>query len=211
MEHADLLAGRLSGVGRPLPGVRMKIVDADGAELPRGEEGDLVIASPWQTGGYFGDQEETANLFKRDGVHIGDMGRFDPTEDGDWLHIVGRSKEMIITGGENVFPIEVESALAEHPDVDQVVAYGVADDYWGERVEVAIVPVGGATPDLDGLREFARARLAGYKLPRGMRLPGAIPLTPNNKPDRMALQRQAAAEPSTDGEPTQGGAERRMG
>jgi fatty-acyl-CoA synthase len=209
MEHADLLAGRLGGVGRPLPGVRMKILDSAGVELPRGEVGDLVIASPWQTLGYYGNEEETARVFRADGVHIGDTGRFEETEEGDWLHIVGRSKEMIVTGGENVFPIEVETVLAEHPAVDQVVAYGAPDDYWGERVEVAVITVPGAGATLEELREFGRGRLAGYKLPRGLRLPDRIPLTPNNKPDRIALQRHAAAEPNADGAPAEAGTERR--
>lgn len=187
VEHEDLLAGRVLGVGRPLPGVRITVVDGDGRPVPDGTVGDLVIDSPWRTRGYVGNPEETARTFRADGVHIGDLGRF---EDG-WLHIVGRSKEMIVSGGENVFPAEVEQVLSGHPDVAQVLAYGVPDEFWGERVEITVVPQPGAAPELDALRAFGRSALAGYKLPRGMRTVDALPVTANNKPDRRRAREDA--------------------
>jgi fatty-acyl-CoA synthase len=191
-EHEDLLAGRYAGVGRPLPGVRIHVAGPDGERLGPGEVGELVVVSPWQTLGYYNAPEETAATFRPDGVHLGDLGYFD--EDG-WLHIAGRSKEMIVTGGENVFPAEVDTVLAEHPGVLQALTYGVPDDFWGEAVEAAIVPAPGAAGvTVDELRDFGRARLAGYKLPRSLRIVDALPLTPNNKPDRGAARQAAIAE-----------------
>jgi fatty-acyl-CoA synthase len=195
MEHRDLLAGRLTGVGRPLPGVRIRVLGGDGVELPRGEVGELVVASSWQMCGYYGDSEETACTFREDGVHIGDLGYL---EDDDWLHIVGRSKDMIITGGENVFPLEVEAVLGRHPAVQDVIVFGAPDDYWGERVHVAVVPTAGQQAALADLRAFGRQDLAGYKLPVALHVLAALPLTPNNKPDRRAVHELALSEPPTE-------------
>ncbi|MFN2539398.1 MAG: long-chain fatty acid--CoA ligase, partial [Mycobacteriales bacterium] len=98
------------------------------------------------------------------------------------------SKELIITGGENVFPIEVETVLAQHPDVNEVCVYGVTDDYWGERVEAAVVARAGVVLDVAALAAFARESLAGYKVPKRTVIVTALPLTANNKPDRRVLR-----------------------
>lgn len=189
-DHEDLEAGRYAGVGRPLPGVVVRIVGDDGREMATGEVGELVVSCPWQTQGYFGLPGETAETFRSDGVHIGDLAS--RTEDG-WLSIAGRKKEMIISGGENVFPREVEEVVLNHPGVADAIVYGIPDEYWGERVEVGIVAAPGATVVVDELRQHCRDSLAGYKIPKTMRLLDSIPLTPNNKPDRKAV-RTAALE-----------------
>lgn len=190
MEHEDLVTGRVEGVGRVLPGAELWIADDEGRPLPVGEVGEIRVRSPWATVGYWGMPEETAATFLPDGIRSGDLGRFEP--DG-WLHLAGRSKELIISGGENIFPTEVERVLCEHPAVRELIIYGVADDYWGERVEAGVVLRDGATLTLEELREFGRARLAGYKLPLSLRTLDAIPLTPNHKPDRRAARRLAEA------------------
>jgi fatty-acyl-CoA synthase len=194
-DHEDLLAGRFTGVGRPLPGAVVRILGDDGREVPAGEVGDLVVGCPWQARGYYGMPAETAETFRADGVHIGD--RAARTEDG-WVFIAGRKKEMIVTGGENVYPREVEEVVLRHPQVADAIVYGVPDARWGERVEVAVVPAPGGVVGLAGLREFCRAELAGYKLPKSLRLLDAIPLTPNNKPDRRTAQAQALDEGPTE-------------
>jgi acyl-CoA synthetase (AMP-forming)/AMP-acid ligase II len=180
-DHTDLLAGRYRGVGRPLPGVTVRILGADGREAASGTPGELVVSCPWQTGGYYGRPDDTAQTYQPDGVHIGDLAS--RAEDG-WVTVVGRVKDMLITGGENVFPREVEEAVLRHPAVADAIVYGVPDPEWGERVEVAIVPLTDPPPALDDIREFGRAELAGYKLPKTMRVVDAVPLTANNKPDR---------------------------
>jgi acyl-CoA synthetase (AMP-forming)/AMP-acid ligase II len=192
MEHEELVGGRVEGVGVPLPGAVLRIFDEHGNELPQGEEGEIRVRSPWATNGYYNLPEETAATFGPDGIRTGDVGWFAP--DG-WLHLSGRSKEMIITGGENVFPNEVESVLLEHPRVRELIVYGVADAHWGERVEVGVVPQPGGTVDLEDLRAFGRRSLAGYKLPKTMRVLETIPLTGAHKPDRNAARRLAEDSP----------------
>ncbi|MGR7003127.1 AMP-binding enzyme [Yinghuangia aomiensis] len=110
------------------------------------------------------------------------------------MTIVGRRKDMITTGGENVYPREVEDVVLRHPQVADALAFGLPDDHWGERVEIAVVPVPGATIGLAELREFCRTSLAGYKIPKGLRLLDAIPLTANSKPDRRRVRDDALRE-----------------
>ena len=187
-DHQDLEAGRYAGVGRPLPGVVVRVVGDDGREVRMGEVGELVVSCPWQTHGYFGRPGETAETFRPDGVHIGDLASRDA--DG-WLFIAGRKKETIISGGENVFPREVEEVVLNHPGVADAIVYGMPDEFWGERVEVAVVPAAGATVLADDIRRYCRDRLAGFKIPKTMRLLDSIPLTANNKPDRKAVRAAA--------------------
>jgi acyl-CoA synthetase (AMP-forming)/AMP-acid ligase II len=183
--HAELLAGCRSGVGRPVPGVSISIQPTDDERPGPGVPGDVVVRCPWSASGYVGRAEETAATFTPEGVRLADVGALD--DDGR-LTLLGRRSDMVVTGGENVFPTEIEAVLATHPDVAEVVVFGVPDPIWGERVEAAIVTRDSASPTVVGLREFARGRLAPYKLPRSVRVLDRIPLTPNNKPDRRALR-----------------------
>ncbi|MBV9511366.1 MAG: acyl--CoA ligase [Caulobacteraceae bacterium] len=123
-------------------------------------------------------------------MRLGDLGLMEP--DG-WLTIAGRKKEMLISGGENVFPNEVEAVLSRHPAVQDVTVYGAKDDYWGERIEAAVVLKAGASLTQPELAEFGRKELGGYKLPKAIRIVDAIPLTTNNKPDRRRLSEEANA------------------
>lgn len=194
-DHDDLLAGRFAGVGRPLPGATVRILDADGREAAPGVVGDLVVSCPWQTHGYYGLDSETAMTYQADGVHIGDLAS--RSEDG-WVTIAGRRKEMIISGGENVYPREVEEVVLRHPDVADAIVYGMPDEHWGERVEASVVAVAGRTVEPAALREYCRTELAGYKIPKTVRLIAAVPLTANNKPDRRQARADAlAASPAT--------------
>ncbi|MFE2374543.1 class I adenylate-forming enzyme family protein [Streptomyces sp. NPDC059398] len=195
-DHEDLLAGRFTGVGRPLPGATVRIIGEDGAEVPAGAVGDLVVACPWQAHGYYGLPDESAETFRADGVHIGD--RASRTEDG-WVFIAGRRKEVIISGGENVYPREVEEVILRHPHIADAVVYGLPDGHWGERVEAGIVTVDDRTVGLEELRGFCRTDLAGYKIPKNVRLLDAIPLTPNSKPDRRRVRAEALAEATDTG------------
>jgi acyl-CoA synthetase (AMP-forming)/AMP-acid ligase II len=187
LEHEDLVTGRIGGIGRPYPGVVVRVVDERGEEAPRGETGEIVVTAPGVSNGYFGNPEQTAATFRPDGVHVGDLAARD--ENG-YLHLRGRLTEIIITGGENVWPAEVESALAEHPAVSQIAVYGVQDDHWGQMVSTAVTLRPGRTVTINDLRDFGRASLAGYKLPRELVIYDAFPLTSNNKIDKKALQRQ---------------------
>jgi fatty-acyl-CoA synthase len=103
------------------------------------------------------------------------------------LHFRGRYKEIVITGGENVFPIEVERVIADHPSIVDVAVYGVDDDTWGERVEAAVVVRPQTSVTIDEVRDFCRSRLAGFKIPRSLVIYDDLPLTPNSKVDKRRL------------------------
>lgn len=184
--HGDLVAGELEGVGRPRPGQSVRILSETGQACAPGEIGYFSVRSIGQANGYWGRPEETADVFRSTGMRVGDMGWYDHS---GRFYIIGRDSEMIVTGGENVFPSEVEPAIAAHPAVREVLVYGVPDDDWGHRVEALVVPVAGESPRSEELRSFLADRVAGYKRPKAVHLVDAIPMTANNKPDRKSAQR----------------------
>ncbi len=191
IRHPDMLAGRLTGVGYVRPGARVTIVDDQMRPLPTGEEGELVVDCLWRSQGYFGRPEETAATYSDLGVRIGDIGRLDAL---GWLTISGRKKDIIVSGGENVFPSEVEGVLSRHPAVEGIIVYGASDPHWGERVEAAVALRTGMTLTEAELIEFGRRELGGYKLPKRVRIMDVLPLTTMNKPDRQRLSRAASEE-----------------
>jgi acyl-CoA synthetase (AMP-forming)/AMP-acid ligase II len=182
----------LDDVGRPVPAATVRIL-AEGHDIgaaPLGTSGEILVSCPWQMTGYVGDPAATDAATVNGSIRSGDVGYFD---EAGRLHLSGRIKEMILTGGESVFPLEVERELGSHPAVADIAVFGVPDGQWGERVEAAIVLAPGATVTLAELREHARDRLAGYKMPKLVNTIEALPLTANSKVDRRAL-RQAAMQ-----------------
>ena len=174
-------------VGRPAPEVDLRIVDtAGGGELPAGEIGEVCCRSPAMMRGYWRDPARTAEVIDADGrLHTGDLGVVGA--DGN-LRIVGRLKEMYIRGGYNVYPVEVEAALAEHPAVARAAVVGVPDPVLGEIGVAFVVPAPGASlPTLDGLRAWCRDRLADYKAPDRLELVDELPVTSMHKVDKRAL------------------------
>ena len=178
-------------VGRPLAGVTLSVLDDDDRPVPRGEVGAVCLRSPAVMSGYWRDPEATAAALTRDGaVRTGDLGWVD--ERGR-LRLTGRSKEMYVRGGYNVYPMEVEAVLAEHPGVAAVAVVPRPDAVMGEvGVAVVVAHAGGPRPVLEELRAFASGRLAAHKLPEAMRVVDALPLTAMEKVDRRALQAQVA-------------------
>ena len=170
----------LRSAGRPLPWVELRVADpVTGEELGSGEIGEVWLRAPNVMAGYHHRPEETAAAITPDGwLRTGDGGYID---DAGYLFLTDRIKDMIVTGGENVYPAEVEEALSQHPDVVEVAVIGVPDEQWGELVTALVVPREGTTPDELGLVEFARSRLAGYKLPRSVELVDELPRTPTGK------------------------------
>ena len=170
----------LRSAGRPLPWVELRIADpATGEELGSGEIGEVWLRAPNVMAGYYRRPEETAAAITPDGwLRTGDGGYVD---DEGYLFLTDRIKDMIVSGGENVYPVEVEEVLSQHPDVDEVAVIGMPDERWGELVTALIVPREGSTPSRDELVDFARSRLAGYKLPRSVELVGELPRTPTGK------------------------------
>ena len=150
-------------IGTPISGVEMKIVDDDGDELPRGEVGEIVIRGHNVMKGYWNRPDATAEVVKAGWLYTGDMARMD--EDG-YFFIVDRKKDMIIRGGFNVYPREIEEVLYEHPTVLEAAVVGVPDEALGEEVGAAIVPRPGTSPDAEDIRSFVKERVAAYKYPR---------------------------------------------
>ena len=177
-------------VGWPVPFLEMRL-DADGREAEPGEPGELLLRGPQVFAGYLRNPEQTAAAFTDDGwLRTGDLAM----RDGEGAYrICGRRKEMYISGGENVFPAEVEAALAECPGVGEAVVVGVADERWGEVGRAFVVARPGAPLTETEVVAHARARLAGYKVPKTVFIVTEIPRLGSGKPDRRAL---AALEPA---------------
>jgi long-chain acyl-CoA synthetase len=182
----------LRSAGRPLPWVELRVVDpVSGAELGPGEVGEVWLRAPNVMRGYHGRPEETAAALTGDGwLRTGDGGYVDGE---GYLFLTDRIKDMIVSGGENVYPVEVEEALAQHPDVAEVAVIGVPDERWGETVKALVVLRAGADPEPGELVAFARERLAGYKLPRSLDYVDDLPRTPSGKVLKRELRERYAA------------------
>jgi long-chain acyl-CoA synthetase len=178
---------RPGSVGRPLPGYEVKIVDDDGNEVPAGEIGEITAKARSIMLGYWRSEEATAYAVRDGWLYTGDMGRLD--EDG-YLWIVDRKKDLIIRGGFNVYPRDVEDALTEHPGVSLAGVVGKPDETYGEEVVAFVQLQPGAEVTPDELVEFGRARVGKYKYPREVRIVPGVPLTPVGKIDRKALRAQ---------------------
>jgi fatty-acyl-CoA synthase len=177
---------RMRSAGKACPGVEIKIVGPDGAELPRGEVGEIVTRSAANMLHYWKLPEATAKTLTADGwVHTGDAASMD--EDG-YVYIQDRIKDMIITGGENVYPAEVESAIYGHPDVAEVAVIGVPDAKWGEAVKACVVARPGHTVDADSVIQWARERIAGFKAPKSVDVIAEMPRNPTGKLLRRSLR-----------------------
>jgi long-chain acyl-CoA synthetase len=170
----------LRSVGRPYPWVELRIVEpVTQAACGTREVGEVWLRAPNVMAGYFNRPAETAAALTAEGwLRTGDGGYLD---DEGYLFLTDRIKDMIVSGGENVYPVEVEEALAQHPAVDEVAVIGVPDERWGEAVKALVVLRAGEAATVDGLIAFARERLAGYKLPRSIEFVGDLPRTPSGK------------------------------
>jgi long-chain acyl-CoA synthetase len=186
----------LRSAGRPFPWVELQIADpATGATLGPGEIGEVLLRAPNVMAGYYNRPEETAAALTDDGwLRTGDGGFVDAE---GYLFLTDRIKDMIVSGGENVYPVEVEEALSQHPDVAEVAVIGVTDERWGETVKALVVPRAGAAPTEEELVAFARDRLAGYKLPRSVELVADLPRTPTGKVLKRELRARYEHPPLT--------------
>jgi acyl-CoA synthetase (AMP-forming)/AMP-acid ligase II len=182
----------LRSAGRPYPWVELKIVDpVSGKPLAPRAVGEVWLRAPNVTPGYYNRPAETAAALTPDGwLRTGDGGYVD--EEG-YLFLTDRIKDMIVSGGENVYPVEVEEALARHAHVADVAVIGVPDAHWGESVTALIVPRPGTKPTADDLIAFARERLASYKLPRSVEFVDELPRNPTGKVLKRELRERYAA------------------
>jgi acyl-CoA synthetase (AMP-forming)/AMP-acid ligase II len=155
----------LRSAGRPMLGSVISIRDEDGNALPTGQTGEVCARAGNYMGEYWKRPEETASAFRGGWYHTGDAGYLD--EEG-YLYLVDRVKDMIVTGGENVYSVEVENAISSHPGVSQVAVIGIPSEQWGEAVLAIVVPKSGAEVDEESIKEWARDRIAGYKVPKAV-------------------------------------------
>jgi acyl-CoA synthetase (AMP-forming)/AMP-acid ligase II len=181
----------IESVGRPHASVELALVDPDAQPVAVGEIGQVCLRSPAVMSGYWRDPDATAAAFTADGfVRTGDLGWLD---DRGRLHLVGRSKEMYVRGGYNVYPVEVEGVLSQHPDLSAVAIVPRRDRVMGEIGVAVVVPrVADAPPALADLRAYATPHLAAYKLPEAIHVVDALPLTAMEKLDRRALAETVA-------------------
>ena len=177
--------GKLRSCGVAFPGVELKIVAADGEEVPRGQVGEVVVRSPVVMKGYWNKPDATAASIRDGWMRTGDAAYMD--EDG-YVFIYDRVKDMIVTGGENVYPAEVENALFGHPSIADAAVIGVPDETWGEAVKAIVVLKPGAPPDAADIIAWARARIANFKAPKSVDFVDAIPRNLSGKILRRELR-----------------------
>jgi fatty-acyl-CoA synthase len=191
--HDDPVEKRVGSVGRVHPHVEVKIVEPEGgATVARGDPGELCTRGYSVMAGYWNDPERTAEAIDADGwMHTGDLATMD---DEGYINIVGRSKDMVIRGGENVYPREVEEFLYEHPGIADVQVIGVPDERFGEELMAWIIPRGGASLDAEAVREFCEGRIAHYKIPRYVKTVDAFPMTVTGKVQKFKMREQAIGE-----------------
>jgi fatty-acyl-CoA synthase len=188
---------KLGSVGKVIPTVAARVVDDDMNDVPIGEVGEIVYRAPTLMAGYWNNPKATAEAFAGGWFHSGDLVRQD--EEG-YVWVVDRKKDMIISGGENIYCAEVENALAAHPAITEVAVIGRADEKWGE-VPLAVVALGADAPtdlDLRDLDRFLSERLARYKHPKALEVVDALPRNPAGKVLKTELRTRFAAGKSTD-------------
>ncbi len=185
-DHVPERADKMKAAGKALPGVEIAILDEAGNHLPPGVVGEVAIKSPTNMIGYWNKPEETARTINAEGwLRTGDAAILD--EEG-YLFLQDRIKDMIITGAENVYPAEVESAVYGHPDVADVAVIGVPDDKWGEAVKAIVVRKPGSDTSEAAIIAYTRERIAGFKCPKSVDFIDALPRNPSGKILRRALR-----------------------
>jgi fatty-acyl-CoA synthase len=184
-EHDPDDLARLASCGRPVPWVRVALLDDEGNEVPKGEPGELCVRGPLVAKGYWNKPDETAQALRGGWLHTGDIAREDSR---GFVAIVDREKDMIVSGGFNVFPREVEDVISTHPALAAVAVIGVPSDTWGEAVKAVVVLREGATLDVDELIALVKERKGSHHAPKSVDVVESIPLSPLGKPDKKALR-----------------------
>ncbi|GLS34288.1 fatty-acyl-CoA synthase [Mesorhizobium albiziae] len=188
----DPLEKRVSTVGRIHPHVEVKVVDADGGTVPVGERGELCTRGYSVMKGYWEDDEKTAEAIDPEGwMHTGDLATIDAE---GYCNIVGRVKDMVIRGGENVYPREVEEFLYRHPKVKEVQVFGVPDPRYGEELCAWIVALPGEQVTEEEIKAFCQGQIAHYKIPRYVRFRNELPMTVTGKPQKFIMRDQMVDE-----------------
>ena len=184
-EHDLANEQKLKSCGKPLPLIELRVVDGDGHETPIGEPGELLIRSPALASGYWHKPQWTSEVFVRGWYHSGDIAY----RDAEGLYYIhDRLKDMIVSGGENIYSSEIESVLSTHPAVAAAAVVGVPDERWGEAVKACVILVAGTTASEAEVIEYCRTLLAGYKLPKSIDFMSAFPMTGSGKIAKKELR-----------------------
>ncbi len=179
---------RIGSVGQPVPPLQVRIVDDEGVDVPTGEVGEAILRMPGREREYYHDAEATAGMWRDGWLYSGDLARLD--EDG-FLYIVGRKKDVIIRGGNNIHAVDVEAVLLEHPDVVEAAVVGIPHAVLGEDVAAVVVLTPGSTTTPEALREHCADGLADYKVPRRIELAAELPRNATGKVLKAQLPRRA--------------------
>ena len=183
---------KFGSVGVPFPDVDLKIINPDtGEELPKGEVGEIIMSSPYVMMGYWNNPAETAKQLRDGWIYTGDLAYMD----GDgFVFLVDRSKDLVIAGGYNIYPVEVDGALSAHPKVLDAMCVGLPDEYRGETLKAYIVLKPGATCTEEEITAYCREKLAAYKIPKLIEFRSEVPRTPTGKPLRRILRDEEMAK-----------------
>jgi acyl-CoA synthetase (AMP-forming)/AMP-acid ligase II len=176
---------RIASGGRAAIGCDVRVVDTEDRDVPTGEIGEIIVAGPTVMKGYWNQPELTAQALRGGYMHTGDIGYLDA--DG-FVYVVDRLKDMIVTGGENVYSVEVENAILTHPAIKECAVIGIPHDLWGEAVHAVVVPKNGSLVDPEALIAHCRARIAAFKCPRSVEVRDTMPLSAANKILKSALR-----------------------
>lgn len=191
----ELVIKKPASVGKPLMFTQVRVVGEQGDDMPVNEVGELIVKSPTVMQGYYNNPDATAKTIRDGWLYTGDMGYKD--DDGD-LFIVQRRSDLIVTGGENVYPVEVENVIRQHPEIKEVVVVGLENAEWGQQVAAAIQLEAGKDVTPDEIIRFAREHLAGYKIPREIRFVTEFPQTGSGKIQRKEVRKVFKDDPTSD-------------
>lgn len=185
-EHHDVEnEEKLKSCGKPMPLIEVKIVDGNNLPVEDGDVGELLIRTPTIFSGYWNQPAATDSVLLDGWYRTGDLGRRDSE---GFLYLVDRAKDMIVSGGENIYSTEIEQALLRYPNVALAAVIGLPDERWGERVAAFIVPAKGATLDANDVARHCRALIAAYKVPKSIEFVDSLPMTPSGKIQKRALR-----------------------
>jgi len=187
----DHIDHRVSTVGRIQPHAEVKIVNLDGSTVPVGDRGELLTRGYLVMKGYWNDEEITENSIIDGWMHTGDLATIDTK---GYCRIVGRIKDMLIRGGENIYPAEIEEYLLTHPDIAQVQVFGVPDEKYGEQICAWIILLSNSHASEESIKDFCRGEIAHYKVPHYIRFVNEMPMTATGKPQKFKMREEMIKE-----------------